>query len=85
MASITIRNLDDRVKRKIQVRAASNGRSMEAEVRALLSEIAEKKQAATTPEEDLGTAIHKRFAAIGGVNLKTPSRQFSNRSIPTFD
>ena len=36
MATITIRNLDEKVKRKLQVRAALNGRSMEAEARAYL-------------------------------------------------
>jgi plasmid stability protein len=33
MATITIRNLDENVKRALQVRAALNGRSMEAEAR----------------------------------------------------
>src|SRR6202167_3071010 len=37
MATITIRNLDEKVKRALQVRAAQNGRSMEAEVRAFLT------------------------------------------------
>ena len=30
MASITIRNLDDEVKTRLRMRAAGNGRSMEA-------------------------------------------------------
>ena len=29
MASITVRNLDDDVKRRLRIRAAENGRSME--------------------------------------------------------
>ena len=41
MATITIRNLDETVKRRLQVRAALNGRSMEAEARELLSEPSE--------------------------------------------
>lgn len=36
MASITIRDLDDSVKERLRVQAAINGRSMEAEARALL-------------------------------------------------
>ena len=36
MASITIRNLDDEVKARLRVRAASNGRSVEEEVRLIL-------------------------------------------------
>ncbi len=41
MATLTIRNVDERVKRKLQIRAAYNGRSMEAEVRALLESVEE--------------------------------------------
>jgi plasmid stability protein len=41
MATITIRNLDEKIKRKLQLRAALNGRSMEAEVRELLSGLPE--------------------------------------------
>jgi antitoxin FitA len=83
MATLTIRNLDDKVKRALQVRAALNGRSMEAEVREMIS-----SQIADDPAEKktgLGTAIHKRFAALGGVELNIPQRQFSHRQIPTFD
>ena len=85
MPTITIRNLDEKVKRKLQIRAALNGRSMEAEAREVLTEFVEVVSTAGTPEEDLGTAIHKRFAALGGVELEIPSRQFSNRPSPSFD
>jgi len=37
MASILIRNLDDDVKKRLRLRAAGNGRSMEAEAREILS------------------------------------------------
>jgi antitoxin FitA len=87
MATIVIRNLDPAVKRRLQVRAAENGRSMEAEARAFLSEgLAEKVTIQPSEREvDLGTAIHRRFAALGGVDLKLPSRRFSNRQLPKFD
>jgi plasmid stability protein len=85
MPTITIRNLDEKVKRKLQVRAALNGRSMEAEAREVLTEFVEVVSTSGTQEEDLGSAIHKRFAALGGVELEVPSRQFSNRPIPSFD
>ncbi|MDE2751091.1 MAG: hypothetical protein OXI83_00810 [Gemmatimonadota bacterium] len=39
MASITIRNLDDGLKRRLRVRAAENGRSMEEEARDILRRI----------------------------------------------
>ena len=79
MATITIRNLDETVKRKLQVRAALNGRSMEAEVRKTLSESIERITQSDEKEGDLGTAIKRRFAAFGGVELEIPPRQFSNR------
>lgn len=37
MATITVRNLDDVVQQRLRERAASHGRSMEAEVRAILT------------------------------------------------
>ena len=39
MSVITIRSLDPEVKARIQARAKANGRSMEAEVRAILAEV----------------------------------------------
>jgi antitoxin FitA len=85
MATITIRNLDEKVKRRLQVRAALNGRSMEAEARAVLSTLADDTPAPPVPEDDLGTAIHKLFAPLGGVELDIPPRSKSHRPIPTFD
>lgn len=38
MAVMTIRDLDDEVRDKLRIRAAHNRRSMEAEVRAILTE-----------------------------------------------
>ncbi|MHB1570699.1 MAG: FitA-like ribbon-helix-helix domain-containing protein, partial [Solirubrobacteraceae bacterium] len=37
MAAISIRNLDDDVKSRLRVRAARHGRSMEAEIRSILT------------------------------------------------
>lgn len=37
MAVITVRNLDDDVQRRLRVRAAAHGRSMEAEAREILT------------------------------------------------
>jgi plasmid stability protein len=85
MATLTIRNVDETVKRRLQVRAALNGRSMEAEAREALSEFVASSPASVEPEDDLGTAIRKRFAAFGGVELQIPPRRPSSRPIPTFD
>jgi len=83
MATITIRNLDEKVKRKLQVRAALNGRSMEAEAREALSLFLTKSQ--KEPRQRLGTATHRRFARFDGIELQIPPRQFSSRPVPKFD
>ncbi len=70
MASLTIRNLDDGVKRRLRVRAAENGRSMEEEARDILG----RSVGEALPPRDLGRAIHARFAALGGVELELPER-----------
>lgn len=70
MGSITIRNLDDHVKRRLRVRAAEHGRSMEEEVREILRHVVMRP----TPQRDLGQSIHARFAEIGGIDLLQPKR-----------
>jgi plasmid stability protein len=78
MATLTIRNLDETVKRRLQVCAALNGRSMEAEAREALAEFVAGSPASVEPGEDLGTAIRTRFAAFGGVELQIPPRRPSS-------
>lgn len=67
MSTLTIRNLDARVKEGLRIRAARNGRSMEAEVRSILAETLTPQ---TRAESDLAEAIRRRFAAVGGVELE---------------
>jgi antitoxin FitA len=71
MASITIRNLDDEVKARLRQRAASNGRSMEAEAREILAE----SLGAMGGVEELASAIHRRFAAFDVDHLPIPERR----------
>jgi plasmid stability protein len=79
LGSLTIRNLDDALKRRLRVRAAEHGRSMEEEVREIL------RQAVGGPSTgDLGRAIHERFAAMGGVELELPPRD-PMRAAPEFE
>ncbi len=80
MASITVRNLDEGVKKRLRVRAADNGRSMEEEVRLILREAVEPE----TGEENLAAAIRARFAPLGGVELELPPRG-PMRKPPKFD
>jgi plasmid stability protein len=66
-ASITIRNLDGRVKERLRVRAARNGRSMEAEARLILSDTLAPNQAEPV---NLAEAIRRRVAPLGGIELE---------------
>jgi plasmid stability protein len=84
MATIVIRKLDETVKRKLQVRAALNGRSMEAEAREVLSEFV-VYEPQPRRRGGLGTALRKRFARFGGLDLPIPPRTFSSRPLPKFD
>lgn len=63
MASLTVRDLDEEVKRKLRLRAAHHGRSMEAEVRTILADAV--AEPAIEGERGLGSKIRARFAAIG--------------------
>lgn len=44
MATVTIRNLDDRIVRKLKARAKTNHRSLEAELRELLSSAVRRQE-----------------------------------------
>lgn len=81
MASITVRNLEDDVKTRLRKRAAGHGRSMEEEVRLILSEAVERE---AVPAKGLGTAIHELFKPFGGVALELPPRE-PMREPPRFD
>jgi len=71
MASITIRNLDDDVKRRLRIRAAENGRSMEEETREILRHAGGEAK----PSHDLAASIRARGAPLGGVHLTLPPRE----------
>ena len=79
LASITIRNLDDDLKRRLRVRAAERGRSMEEEARHILRKAVET----AAPPRDLAAAIRARAAPLGGINLDLPARE-AMRAPPRF-
>ena len=71
MATITIRNLDDEVKRKLRLRAARHDRSMEAEARAILAKAtlsAEEDEAQTSPDVYLSKI--KKARKLWNTNMK---------------
>jgi plasmid stability protein len=71
MAALSIRDLDDSVKDKLRLRAARHGRSMEAEIRLILTAAATEEDG---PRTDLFSALTERFAQLGGVDLDVPAR-----------
>ena len=79
--TLTIRNVDATLKERLRVRAARNGRSMEAELRHILDEtLAEEPRR----EPNLAEAIRRRFAPLGGVELE-PHPRTPVREPPGFD
>ncbi len=77
MASITIRDLEDDVKRRLKQQANDKGVSMEAEARRILEE-------AVRPQSAL--AVWRSCAPTGwrGIDLDTPDR-VPDRRLPDFD
>jgi hypothetical protein len=72
MASLTIRNLEEGVKNRLRVQAASRGRSMEDEARHILRAALAK---ASPPQSGLGERIRERFAPLGDVRLAIATRE----------
>jgi plasmid stability protein len=69
MTTLTIRGLDPDTHARLRIEAARHGRSVEAEVRAILRE----RLALQGSERGLGSKIHKRFAGLEG-ELQAPDR-----------
>lgn len=68
MRTLTIRQLDDATHSRLRLRAARNGRSVEAEVRALLD------AAVNAPEHNILLSLHEAMGEVGGVELEIPAR-----------
>jgi plasmid stability protein len=81
MTTLTIRKVDTALKERLRVRAARHGRSMEAELRVILSDALETVPAR---EVNLAESIRRRFAPLGGVDLEEHPRVLG-REPPSFD
>lgn len=68
-ATLTIRGLDPETHARLRIEAAHHGRSMEAEVRAILQEWLNTRNS----ERGLGSKIHERFSGLGE-ELPVPDR-----------
>ncbi len=72
MAVMTIRNIDEPLKARLRIKAATHGRSMEDEVRDIL-----RTALAIEPEsgQTLVASIRARLEPLGGVALELPPRE----------
>ncbi len=70
MAALSIRDLDDEVRERLRMRAAQNGRSMEAEIRVILAHAVHVSDEAP----GLFDTLIDRMAELGGVELDLPVR-----------
>jgi plasmid stability protein len=80
MATLTIRQLDEKTKSRLRVRAAHHGRSMEAEAREILRS---SLTASPLGKGNLAESIRRRFAVFGGLELELPRRD-AMRHAPHF-
>lgn len=81
MATLTIRQLDQKTKSRLRVRAANHGRSMEAEAREILRSAL---TASSRSNGNLAEKIRRRFAPLGGIELSLPKRDALRRA-PGFE
>ena len=82
MASLTIRNLPDDVHRALRVRAARNGNSTEAEVRAILKQTVKPRRRVKLGSllAEMGRELkltNEEIALIEQVRDKSPARHVS--------
>ena len=75
VSTLTIRQLDERTHARLRRRAAEHGRSVEAEVRAILD------AAVNVPERNLLLALHASMAGTGGVDLEVSARADEPRPV----
>ncbi len=77
MSILTIRNIEPQLKNKLRLAAAAHGHSMEEEVRTILRDALTRAK----PQHGIGSRIHARFAALGGVDLRLPERIETPRAV----
>jgi plasmid stability protein len=74
MTSIIVRGLDESVKKQLAAQAKEHGRSMEAEVRDILTKAARRPH--------IGMALMQAARSVGGVDeLPVPERADAARSV----
>jgi plasmid stability protein len=75
MSTLTIRQLDDRTHARLRGRAAEHGRSVEADVHAILD------AAVHVPEHNFLLSLNASFAEVGGAHVHASSRTNQPRPV----
>lgn len=78
MATLTIRNVEDDVKERLRVRAATHGHSMEEEARLIL-----KQAVGGISGKGLVDLSRQLFGGDNGIDLNLPDRS-GDRPVPDF-
>ena len=81
MATMTIRDIDDKMKARLRIQAAIHGRSMEEEARDILRSALSAEPVRGT---SLAAALRARVAPLGGWEPELPERE-PIRSPQAFD
>jgi antitoxin FitA len=81
MTTLTIRNVEPALKERLRIRAARNGRSMEAELRHILGTALRGEK---DREVNLAEAVRRRFRPLGGVEIE-PHPPVPLGKPPAFD
>jgi plasmid stability protein len=71
MPTLIVRNVDDETKERLTLRAAENGRSTEAEIRAILKD--------ATSEKNWVTEWFECVEKISGTDFELPDRSIPRR------
>lgn len=72
MTTMTIRNIDERLKQRLRVQAAQHGRSMEDEARDIMRVALSTE---TLRDTSLVESIRSRVEPLGGIELDLPVRE----------
>jgi plasmid stability protein len=81
MTNITIHQLEPHITRLLEQRAADNGNTLEAEIKAILQSVLNSEK---SPKINLAVAIEQRFANFGDFQLPEIIRE-PMRTVPNFD
>jgi plasmid stability protein len=83
LTTLTIPDVDDALKLRLEARAGLHGKSIEAEARDILSEVLGEPEPEPCPN-NLNAAIRNIVEPIGGIDLDIPARE-PIREPPRFE